>query len=205
MADPRITFDSNNIDLKLGTGGVQINYTHEGYDNVAGSGIIESINLYGIINITVDAFFSEATYRNLVAWFSWARQGKTFSFAYDSDKTASTTLDAAAAAGQKNVPLTATTGISAGDFLFIKADDNDDEYEVFEVDSVDTGVKVVSTTNLIYTYASADICRHEKYWSSLILPKNERQRFAPRITNHARQTTDDHYRRHQFKFIEKYS
>ena len=200
MGQPRLTFNSNNIDgIRLSTRGMQWRHRQEKNDVVAGSGIIETIGQYGVIEIFVDAFFSESTYRELMAWWSWARQGKSFSFAYDRDLTASTTLDASAAAAQKVVPLTSTAGISAGDWLFIKAVDSDDELEVFQVDSVSSGVSVTSETNLIYSYTSGDTCRHEKYFPALITQDDS---FDPRVTNHARSTSSDHYRSYRFAFIE---
>ena len=200
MGQPRLTFDGHNIDgIRLSTQGMQWRHRHEKNENISGSGVIETINQYGVIEVYVDAFFSEATYRELMAWWAWARNGESFSFAYDRDLTANTTLDGAAAAAQKTVPLKTTVGISADDWLFIKATDNDDEFEVFQVDSVSPGVSVTSKTNLIYSYTSGDICRHEKYFPALITKEDS---FDPRVTNHARSTDSDHYRSYRFSFVE---
>ena len=164
----RITYNSNNIDLKVGKNSLQVEYFQEYNQNRSGSGKIEHINQYGIQIITFDAYFQAAEERKLQAWWAWARQGKAWSFTMDSNNIANTTLDDTAAAGQKNIPLTATTYLTAGDECLLRADDNDDEFEIVIIGSVDSGVKVVATDNLIYSYTAGDIFRHREYFPSVI-------------------------------------
>jgi len=68
------------------------------------------------------------------------------------------TIDAEAAAGQKNVPVVATTNFTAGDTVSIGLRTGAEAYkfETFVVDSVDSGVKLVSLTDLVYTHDAAD-------------------------------------------------
>jgi len=163
----RITYDSNNIDLNIAEKSLQVEHVQKYTQNISGSGKTEQINQYGMYVISFDAYFQASVERQLQAWWSWARQGKSFSFAMDSGNTGNTSLDASAAAGQKNIPLTSTTGFSAGDECLIQAKDLDDEFEIIIIDSVDAGVKVVATDNLIYSYSSADTFRHREYWPTL--------------------------------------
>ena len=100
---------------------------------------------------------------------AWVEQGQAFAFNMDSANVGNTTLDGAAAAGQKNVPLTATAAFASNDVCLIRSDART-EYEIVVVASVDAGVKIVATDNLIYTYASGDIFRHWDYWPSMKIP-----------------------------------
>ena len=169
----RITFDSNNIDFDVMVNTLNIRHMQERNINRSGSGKIEVVNLYGIYEIEFTGVFDADTYYSLVAWWSWARQGQLFSFAADSSDVGDTTLDAAAAAAQKVIPLTATAAFASGDFCLIKAIDNDDEFEVIEIDSVSAGISVTAVSNLVYSYASADEFRHWKYWPELVCLNDE--------------------------------
>ena len=187
----RITYNSINIDLEIDEESLIINHIQKRNQNRSASGKIETINIYGIQEMSFAAIFSEAVYQTLWGWWSWARQGKTWSFAFDTAAKANTTLDGGAAAGQKNVPLTTTTGLTAADVCLIRAVDNDDEFEAVVIGSVDPGVKIVAVSNLIFTYAASDIFRHWDYWPSVISLDEE---FKPLRDN-------DIYRK-TFKFIE---
>jgi hypothetical protein len=70
--------------------------------------------------------------------------------------TVSTTLDGSAAAAQKVIPLTATTGIAVdGEYLIRKADGS--YQEVVKVASISAGVSVTAHNNLARAYASSDL------------------------------------------------
>lgn len=172
----RIIYNSINVDIPIGPEGIVADWRQERSLERAGSGRAEIINFYGLIEIEFDARFSEAVYHELLAWWSWARQGKTFAFAKNSGKTASTTLDGASAAGQKVIPLTSTTGgLAAGDKCLI-ATDADDAFEVIEIASVSAGMSVTAVDNLKFSYAAGDSFRHLEYWPSLIYTG---ERFRP--------------------------
>lgn len=196
----RITYNSVNIDFALShPDGFVRRPKQESNTNETGGGKIETINLFGRDEIVVNAFFSRAVYHSLLAWWSWARQGKTFSVAADSGDVGNTTLDGAAAAAQKTIPLTATAAFASGDYCLIRAAD-DDEFEVVQIDTISAGVSVTAETNLIYTYASGDTFRHLDYYPSCLLAPGVRD-FEPSRTG-VRSTTSDHYYRFQFKFVE---
>jgi len=187
----RITFDTKTIDLLLGDDGLLINYTQEREQERSGSGKTETINLYGIQEMAFEAYFTESIYRDLIAWWSWARQGKSWAFAKKSGDVGNTTLDDTAAAGQKNVPLTDTAAFSAGDVCLLRAVDNDDEYEIVVIGSVDAGVKIVAVDNLKFSYTANDIFRHKDYWPDVVSLDAE---FNPKRNG-------DYYK-HIFKFAE---
>jgi len=175
----RITYNGQNIDLNIAPDSLKVNFTQERKQARAKSGAYEQINLYGIEKVEFDACFPDAVYYSLIAWWSWARKGKTFSFAFNSAETGNTTLDGSAAAAQKTIPLTATAAFSAGDVCLIASDD-DDEFEVVVIDSVSAGVSVTAESNLVYGYASGDSFRHLDYWPSVV---HTGERFAPSRRN----------------------
>ena len=189
---PRITWNSNNIDLTIGSDGLQVVFGAQANQNRSGSGKIETLLMYNFGEaILFDAYFQEAVKNSLIAFWAWAEQGNVFSFAKDSAEVSSTTLDGAAAAAQKVVPVTATTGLAAGDVCLIRSADRS-KYEVLTVDTVSSGVSITATTNLLYTYASGDMFRHMDYWPSLVMPAGEK--FNP--------SQDGGWYRMQFKFLE---
>lgn len=163
----RITYDSKTIDIPIGPEGLGVNYKQDRRQQRSGSGKTETINLYGLQEMEYDARFVESIYRDLIAWWSWARQGKSWAFAKQSNKTKDTTLDGAAAAGQKTVPLTSLTFVSIGDICLMRAVDNDDEFEMIEIDVVGVG-DITTVENLKFSYTSGDIFRHADYWPDVI-------------------------------------
>lgn len=197
MGDPRITFNSVNIDLVMGRTGLISTPVQKRERNDSSTGKIEIINLYGQWEYSFDAYFSRAVYYDLLAWWSWARQGKTWSFALDSAKVGNTTLDGSAASGQKVIPLTATAAFSTGDICLIKAEDADDEFELIEIDSISAGVSVTAVDNLIYSYQSTDTFRHKDYLPTVVTLSNK---WEPKYTGVSDVTKK--YFKHSFRFIE---
>ena len=188
----RITYNSVNVDLYIGPEGWQPVFGQKQSQNRSASGKVESINLYNFGEaVTFDASFQETVYRQLIAFWAWAEQGQAFSFAMDSGNVSNTTLDGAAASGQKTIPLTATTALTASDICFIRSADRT-KYEIVVPATVNAGVSVVATDNLTYTYASGDLFRHWEYWPSLVLPEGET--FNPR--------KDGSWYTHTFRFLE---
>ena len=97
-----------------------------------------------------------------------SRSPRGISFRVTLDKLrSSTTLDAAAAAAQKVIPVGSTTGFSVGDECLIRAVDNDDEYELVLIASINAGVSVTALNNLYYSYTSSDIFRHKGYFPTV--------------------------------------
>ena len=194
----RLTYNSINVDgITLGEAGPGYVYEHQSSMNRSGSGKVEVISQYGIWKMSFVGYFNQATYHELLGWFAWASQGQTFSFALDSSNVSSTTLDDTAAAAQAVIPLTATTGLSAGDYCFIKKADNT-FFEGVEIFSVSAGVSVTATANLNGSYSSGDTFRHLDYYPSLINVGNQ---FQPQSFG-LLDPTDIFYYRYSFDFEE---
>lgn len=188
----RITYNTDDtIDLNIGPNGLQKNFMHQRNMNFASSGKVETVNIFGIQELTFDARFQDSTYNSLVNWWSWARQGKSWSFAMDVGSTAYTTLTGGVTAGQTEIYVsTVTGGLSAGDICIVEAA-SDDEYELITVDSTDTG-KVVASANLIYAYSQNDYFKHFDYFPKVVSVDTE---FNPR--------RDGSWWSHTFRFIEE--
>ncbi len=166
---PRIIFDTDKIiDLPIGPESIIVRSRHEGSIEYSGSGVYEAVSQYGIDEIMIDVRFQEAAYRQLYNWWwTWARHRRVFALAMDTTKMASTTLDGSAAAGQKVVPVTATTGLVAGDSIQLRSATTAAR-EIHLIASVSSGVSVTTTENLLGPLVSGDICRHNHYFPSLI-------------------------------------
>jgi len=170
---PRITYNSINIDVEVGQGSLKSISQQVFNQNRSGSGKIETISQYGIEVLTFDAYFDFDTYRALYGWWwTWARDGQKWSFAMDSSNTVDTTLDAAAASAQKVIPLTTTTGLTAGDYAIIKTAANDSR-ELVEIDTISAGISVTAVDNLVGSYASGDSLTHFEYYPSCINTKTD--------------------------------
>lgn len=170
--------DPINIDIDMTRPGINPNFRQEFNQDSSWSGKKQTINKFGIQEYSVETVFSVANYYALLAWWSWARQGKLWAFTTDSTKTGNTTLDGTADAGQKTIPLTATTGFSANDICIIKTD-SDDKFEVVTISSVSAGVSVTASANLKFNYVSDDIFRHLEYLPEVISLDSQ---FAPKRT-----------------------
>ena len=187
----QIVYDSKTIDLLLGDGGLLTDYTQDRKQARSGSGKIETISLHGLQEMSFEAYFVEARYRDLVAWWSWARQGKVWAFAKDSGNVGNTIIVGAVAAGQTTVGMAATGAFSAGDTALLRAVDNDDEYELVLIDSITTANVLEASENLKYSYDTAYIFRHWDYWPSVVsLDTN----FNPK--------RNGDYFKHTFNFVE---
>lgn len=199
----RMTYDSKNIDLNITFAGVGPSFKQDRKQNRSASGKIETINMYGIQELGFEALFSTAIYYDLVAWWSWARQGKVFSLVLDSSKIGNTTLDGSAPESDGvTILLVDASAFSANDICLIKTIDSDDEFEIVELDSVNDDSSAGSDTvdakaSLKFTYTTGDIFKHLDYWPSLkALDKD----FMPKKTGGL--DTSNKYYRHTFKFIE---
>ena len=173
MANRRITYNSKNIDIEVEPQDITVEYRQIRNVNMAGSGKTEIINLNGITEITAPSFFDEDTYRDLVGWWSWARQGKSFSFAMSTADNTNTTVSTGSTAGQTIVYLSSKGDISTGNSYLVRAEDNDDEFEVVTVSAMTTAgttgpVQVTADANLVFSYSSGDTFRFHRYWPSLV-------------------------------------
>lgn len=191
----RISYNGRNIDLIEGRAGFEMTHSQEKNENVSGSGKIETINLYGKYSVSCDCYFSRQTYRDLMAWWSWARQGKVFSFAESSVKVGNAVINAACASATTSLHLSTSTSFTVGDFLFVQA--KDDEFEFVRVNST-SATGVGTTAALKYSYTSSDIVRHWNYFPSLIADMSD---FRP-VRTGAFSTSEERYYRQTFKFKE---
>ena len=163
----QITYDSKTINLTVGEEGLREKYVQERNQARSGSGLIQTINQYGIKEMSFHAFFDSDIYEDLVAWWSWARQGKTWALAMDSTLTGSTTLDNGATAAQKSIPLTATAAFTAGDKAFL-SNAADDSFEIVEIDAITNGVSVSAVADLKQSYISGDFFVHKNYFPKVV-------------------------------------
>lgn len=148
--------------------GFDYSIEQEKNQNISGSGIIETINQYGIHKIKIGTMFDGDNYNELLEWWSWARQGKPFAFAMDTTRRTVTALSIAAAAGQKTIVVDSGSELSAEDYCFLKAQDNDDEFEVIEIDSITGDSVITAVDNLMYSYSGNDLFKDLYYWPKLV-------------------------------------
>ncbi len=213
----RITYDSKTIDLLIDNEALLSNYVHNRNQNRSGSGKIETINRYGIQEMNFASLFDEDTYDDLVGWWSWARQGGLWAFAFDTDAAVSTVLSGSAAAGQKAVPVDDNQGFGDNNVCFIKGA-LDDKFEIvvlsetggsgltyivdgdgtFIVDGDGTFLvsgggenELTTTDNLKFSYVAGDIFRTINYWPSVVSLDAS---FVPKRENN--------YYKHSFRFAE---
>jgi len=165
-----IIYDSKTVNLLIGPDALALAYKIVRKQKRSGSGkYIETIVQFAGFEGELDCYFKEPAYENMVAWWSWAMQGQLFAIDATGLVTpGNTTLDGGAAAAQKVIPLTSTSGLSAGDKCLIR---NTDRlvYEIVEIASVSAGVSVTAVANLKQTYASGDGFRHLVYFPYCVL------------------------------------
>jgi hypothetical protein len=162
----RISFDGSAVDLLPGENGLLPKYAQSRSQNISGSGARETINFYGDQVLALDFYMTPAAYRKMTAWWSWARQGNLFSLAYDSTRTASTTLASGHGAGSTGLDLASDSGINVGDELFICNTAADNQFEIVQVDG--TGSPLPLTDATLLTYPAGSLVRHADYYPSLI-------------------------------------
>lgn len=167
MAQGKIVYNSNTLTLPIA--GYEVTLNQEANDNFSAAGVHEAIAIREWDEITIQFNnISKADSYDLYAWWSYVRLGNSFTLAIDGDEDETTTLDDSAAAAQKVVPLTSTTGFAVGDYCIIKEADGDN-YEIVQIASISAGVSITTEENLINTYASGDTFRHAHYWPSVIV------------------------------------
>jgi len=169
MGVPQFEYDSKTLDFPVAISTLEKETEFERSLQVSSGGKAGSIfeRRLDVVTIGLDNFAERDFYRKLQAWFAWAGQGEEYGFALDKDEKADTTLDGAAAAGQKVIPLTSTTGITVGKFYKVFSVDFT-KYEIIEVDSISVGVSVTAVENLIWAYASGDVFQTEDYWPKIV-------------------------------------
>lgn len=166
---PRITYSSGvTVDIGFNSDSLSESFEQVASQNESFSGRIQTFNMFGREEIRFDAMLDETAERRLWAWWSWARQGKPWSFALSTDRMSATSLSSAAAAAQNEIYIDSETGISVGDLMIIKAVDNDDEFEMIKINYTCNTSGVSSSQNLIYSYNTDDTIRHRDYYNQVI-------------------------------------
>jgi hypothetical protein len=169
MGVPQFEFDGKTLDFPVAISTLEKETEFQRSLQVSSGGKAGSVfeRRLDVVTIGLDNFAERDFYRKLQAWFAWAGQGEEYGFALDKDNKINTTLDGTAAAGQKVIPLTSTTGITIGNFYKIFSVDFT-KYEIIEVDSISAGVSVTAVENLIWAYASGDVFQTEDYWPTVV-------------------------------------
>ena len=212
----QFTYDSKTVDLLIDNDALLTNYLHKRQQHRSGSGKIETVNQYGIQEISFAGIFDEDTYEDLLAWWSYVRQGASWAFAFDSDNAAATTLSAAAASGQTTLEVNDNTGFKSGNIILVKSV-LDDKFEIAVLETIggggqfyivdesgnfivdDDGTFLVSegesdeleaSGNLKFSYVAGDIVQHYDYWPEVIC-----------IDNHFEPKRENNYYKHIFKFV----
>lgn len=173
MASPRITYNSKNIDF--GTGPYRLQYDYPGIAlvNMSVSRIAEVLNVSPDVAISLafrgfqNANTTHATLkRNLYQFWEWARQGKAWTFARDSSKTANTTLLSGASAGDTTLTVSSITGLSSGDQCVLRSAT---QMEIIKINGAPSGSTVTLTESLNASFASGTRFRHEQYWPARLM------------------------------------
>ena len=165
----RITYNSTrHCSFEILSGTFNHRYMHDKNISRAGSGKYEAINLYGIGEVNFSAYMSESEYKELVGWWSYARQGQTFSLAVTTADMTNVKLSASATAGSTAITVSTSGNIAAGGVYKIKAIDADNEFEIVTVSSKISTTKYQLTNKLSLSYNTSDKVTQWRYFPSLI-------------------------------------
>lgn len=144
---------------------------------------------FDIVRIQLANFDDVDFEADVLAWWAWARAGNQYAFARDLSDKIDTTLNGAAASGQKVIPLTSTAGIVVGTKYKIREAIGNYE-ENIHVASISAGVSVTARDNLFNSFVSGDIFRSRYYFPKMKAPKEQRD--LPVVENQGRVFTFDH-------------
>lgn len=169
MGFPQFEFDGKTLDFTSELSTMEKERRGDRSVSFSASGKAGSVfeTAFDRVSISIDKFADREFYRDLFHWWAWAAQGEEYGFALDSADKIATTLDGAANAGQKVIPLTSTTGIAIGTRYKLISDDRT-KYEIIEVDSISAGVSVTAVDNLVWAYISGDLFRSEDYFPAVV-------------------------------------
>ena len=142
MSNPKFVYDGKTLSFAEALSSMERRKASERDIVFSASGKAGSVFEHALdqIEIELELFDDRAFYRDLQAWWAWACQGQEYAFALDAADTVDTTLDASAAAGQKVIPLTSTTGIVASSRYRVRSADLTKEENMSKlVQTTDTG------------------------------------------------------------------
>lgn len=173
MALPKIVWNGNTLTFPRRASGWTPIFTTNTTQTVSGAGMISATRFFQRTRgfRVLVPMLTDAAIQQFYNWWFWASSaGSEFAVAFDGDKTLDTTLDAAANSGQTTVPLTATTGVVAGDELLLVSADRA-RWEIIEVATVSAGASVTATRNLTNSFVLGDSCTHFLYLPNARLEK----------------------------------
>lgn len=136
--------------------------------NRADSGVSETVleDIYDAFTIAVDSFDSQSVLDKLIAWWAYAAQGNSYSFALDSADKVDTTITGNVSAGGTSVVVTSATGITIGNRYRLR-----DAVGVGFAEEIVTVSNVVGTTitigALIYAHSAGALFRSIDYYPAL--------------------------------------
>lgn len=189
MQNPRITWNGNGLDFPNPLTGYLAGTRSRRFLEMS-DGKVHATQLrttFDEVRVELDNFEDVEFEAKLHAWWAWAKRGEQYAFSLDPSDQVDTTLDAAAAAGQKVVPLTVTTGIVVGSkYRLRQAADHDEE--VVHVDSIAAGVSVTARDNLLFSYVGGDLFRSRGYFPKVVAVEAD----FPVVENRGRTFTLDH-------------
>ena len=173
--NPRIVFSGQTIGFPTPPTAYEYRRRADRESGVSGGGVAATAlhHQYDQIRVLMDHFDNLAFEQRLWAWWSWAARGKAYEFAFDDTEIKDTVLNGAAAAGQKDVPMANTSGITLGKKYVVREIAGEEE-ELLEVASITTNVKVTAVDNLVYGYASGDIFRARDFFPKMVSLDDDR-------------------------------
>lgn len=170
MPQLRWTTQPHTLNLLDGRRPSRVRFMQEMKQQRSAGGVMEQINIQGYMEYTVDLWLMGASeYRKAVGFWSYARQGNSFSYITSTAKMTNVVIaSSTAAVGSSSIKVSSSGDIAAGDILFLKAVDNDDEFELVKASSI-SSTTVTLTSKLLYNYSTGDIVRSQGYYPSVIM------------------------------------
>lgn len=171
MADPRITWDSGTHTLDLEGLSLYEPSPQEARRSrvFADSGVSETsiIETFDRLVFGIENFDSQTIFDGLYKWWAWAKQGKSYTFAFDSADVVDTALSSGISAGATSMTLDSVTGVTAGS-----------RYKLIETDGLETEIITVASgwggsnpvtldTGTAYAYNAAAVFRSVDYFPAL--------------------------------------
>ena len=170
MGNPRVTWSGNTLTFPgpLTKYRRQLRSSRE--KDFSGGGVAAAQLHHFFFQLLIELeTFTDAQFRSdLEAFCSWALQGKQFAFALDSADVVDLTLNGAAAAAQKDIPLADTSSVVVGREYRLR-EAAGPEFEIIKVASITTNVKAVAVNNLKFGYLTGDSFRSPDYFAKVVI------------------------------------
>jgi hypothetical protein len=165
----RITYNSKNLDFTVTPYLFPAPpFDYPGVESRSISGKCErlGVGVDALVSVGFRNFLSSdatdsALKRKLHQWWQWAKDGQSWTFAWDSGEVVNTLLNGGVAAGATVITLDSTTGIDASGLYVIRSANR---AELVHIASVDSGTQVTLTDTLNFAYPDNSRFRSERYW-----------------------------------------